>query len=634
MLNSSYFKNIGDVRHLFSLVGHNENLYGAPTVTDGSITFDAPDYRFSSVYEEDENGVFTRRDRLQNTTDHAITFSSAHSLFTFEGGEYEVYTQYNSWQTESMGAWQPLVTTVCAVGQYNRAARGAAPFLVLWSEQEKRGVAFHLFPNCSWKMSVTRVPKCAKYSQVVVEMGMLDDGAVTLAPGEVLALPEILCYEFTNKTDMDAYKLHAYMHKNYPRRTLPVIYNSWMYRFDHFTFDDIFSQIALAADLGVEYFVIDAGWFGKGKSWTQSVGDWSENMTGAFCGRMIEIADAVRAKGMRFGLWLEPERADVASDAVREHPEYYLHAHDYQSCVAFDFTDPCAREWMLGVLDGLIERYGVEYIKNDDNVDMLWDPKHASYREYHKGHNEFIKELRRRHPDLYITNCGAGGARLELASYRHFDSAWPSDNESPYVEMRMYKESILRMPPQNFEKWVAIHSQIGFEKFYSSFGQSPVGKADERVVACGDAVWKHVEAVSLSYLKGYMTGGPIGFSCDLSLISEHVFSALRTRIAAFKAEREFWRTAVVRILTDTPTVTVYQYSDMALSKVVLQIFTHKTVQDVFRVYPVLDARALYRTEDGTLLSGETIMKDGICRRIGDPWADIWNEMAEIVLTKE
>lgn len=633
MLSSSFFKNADDIRRLFDVVGLKECLYGAPVHADGKVTFDSADYRLETVYEQDENGVFARRDLLENTTDHPITFTTALSRFCFEGGEYEVYTQYNAWQNESTGAWQPLVTSVTAVGRYNRMAQNAAPFLVLWSAQENRGVAFHLIADCSWKMSATRESKYAKYARTVVEMGMLEDGAVTLAPGEKLVFPEIICYEITNKTDMDAYKLHAYMHKRYPRRTVPVIYNSWMYRFDHFTFDDIFSQIALAADLGVEYFVIDAGWFGKGASWTKSVGDWSENMTGAFAGRMIEVADEVRRKGMKFGLWLEPERADAASDSVQAHPEYYVHAHDWYPCCAFDFTNPEAREWMLGVIGGLIEHYGVAYIKNDDNVDMLWDPKHASYREYHEGHNAFIEELRRRYPDLYITNCAGGGGRLELSTYRYYDSSWPSDNESPYVEMRMYKESILRMPPQNFEKWTAIHSQKGFEKFYASFGQSPVGQKEERVVACGDAVWKHVEAVPLSYLKGYMTGGPIGFSCDLSLVSEHVFSELRDKVAAFKKEREFWRTAVARILCDTPTVTVYQYSDMALSKVVVQLFTGKTLQDVFRVYPVLDPDASYRMQDGTILMGKEIMEEGIRLQIGKPGEDVWNEMVEVILEK-
>jgi len=41
-------------------------------------------------------------------------------------------------------------------------------------------------------------------------------------------------------------------------------------------------------------------------------------------GRMTEFADLVRSLGMKFGLWMEPERALPTSKAAKEHPEFYL----------------------------------------------------------------------------------------------------------------------------------------------------------------------------------------------------------------------------------------------------------------------------------------------------------------------
>jgi alpha-galactosidase len=245
---------------------------------------------------------------------------------------------------------------------------------------------------------------------------------------------------------MDAYKLHAYMHKHYPRKSFPIIYNSWLYRFDKFTTEDILAQIPLAADIGAEYFVIDAGWFGKGKNWTVSVGDWSENLVTGFAGRMGEVADAVRAHGMKFGLWIEFERAHAKSDAIRDHEEYYTIAHEDTGVRFFDFANPEARAWMLDTVSGLIDKYGVKYIKNDNNVDMQWDPRHTGYYEYHKGRDAFIDALRAKYPDLYLTSCASGGEQMELANYTRFDSNWPSDNESPYVEMDIYKASLSLVP--------------------------------------------------------------------------------------------------------------------------------------------------------------------------------------------
>ena len=65
---------------------------------------------------------------------------------------------------------------------------------------------------------------------------------------------------------------------------------------------------------------------------------------------MIDIANSVRAAGMKFGLWLEPERANVNSDAMKEHPEFYLPITGDADNYLLDFANPDAVDWMLGVM--------------------------------------------------------------------------------------------------------------------------------------------------------------------------------------------------------------------------------------------------------------------------------------------
>lgn len=633
MLTKGFFNAIARGEDFFHGAGSFGVLMGRFEKENGMITLLGDGYRLSSRVTENEEGVFLREDTFENVSEEQVTLSSLASRFVFDGGEYEVYTQFNAWQNESAGAWQPLVTTVEAASTSNRTALGAAPFVALWSAQEGRGVAFHLLPNSAWRIRVKREFANAKYTRVAVELGFAEeDLRLCVAPGECIALPRILCYEFKNRTDMDAYKLHTYMHAHYPRRSLPIIYNSWLYRFDRFTADDILAQIPLAAELGAEYFVIDAGWFGKGELWTVSVGDWSENLVTGFAGRMGEVADAVRAHGMKFGLWIEFERAHAKSDAIRDHEEYYVIAREDKSVRFFDFANPEARAWMLDTVSGLIDKYGVAYIKNDNNVDMQWDPRHAGYYEYHKGRDAFVDALRAKYPDLYLTSCASGGEQMELANYTHFDSTWPSDNESPYVEMDIYKASLLRLPPQGFERWVAVHSLKGTEDFYRSFADG--GFNEERLVACGDAVWKQPVGVALSYLKGYMTGGPIGFSTDLTMLSDAAFAEMRAHVASIKKDRAFWRTVTARILCDTPTVTVYQYSDTALARAEIRLFTGKTKQTGFRVYPVLDPERVYTDGNGRAEKGSTWMYEGISLISEPVWRDNWYEMLEFTLIAE
>ena len=150
------------------------------------------------------------------------------------------------------------------------------------------------------------------------------------------------------------------------------------------------------------------------------------------------------------------------------------------------------------------------------------------------------------------------------------------------------------------------------------------------MIACGDAVWHNVVGVQPSYLEGYMTCGPIGFSCDLSLLSSIARKHFKEFVAKVKKNREFWKMAVARILCDTNTLTVFQYSDMALSKVVVQLYTNHTQQDHFRVYPVLNETKNYYINGNQILSGEEIAAEGLV--VSTPKGhDNWNEMLEIIL---
>lgn len=631
MIHMNYFSQGTLARSFFKGCGSFGEICGEVTRDGQSIVNRSEDYEIICRYEKDEYGVFSRKDTLRNISDKPIRVNTLKSRFVFRGDEYQVYTQFNNWQHESTGCWQPLSTGISVGSRSTRLTMGGTPFMVLWSEQANRGVAFHLIPKSAWEITATRIGAQSKHTNVVVDLGISDYGLdLQLQPGESVEMPEILCYEVRNKLDCDCWKLHNYMHNRAPRKAMPMLYNTWLCRFDNLDYDVLMRQAELAADLGLEYYLIDAGWFGKGAAWSLSVGDWKENQTGALYGKMIEVADKVRSLGMKFGLWLEPERAVPTADNVRDYPQYYIKGGTEEEPYYFlDFGNDEARNWMLNIVFDLIDHYGIEYIKDDYNADLFFDPKRTSFLNYHAGHAKFIKAIRDRYPNIYLTNCGSGGIRLDLNSYMLFDSAWPSDNESPYVEMRMYRDTMLRMPPQGFERWIAAHSIADHKDFYKCFEGSNSGKL-ERMVACGDAVWHHLVGVQESFMDGYMTCGPVGFSCDLRLLSEDALAHFKEKIAQIKEDRAFWKTAVGRILCDTKSVTTFQYSDVALNKIVVQMFTDETMQKEFCVYPVVDETRSYRLEDGSVRTGRQIAEEGL-PIVTETWLDNWHEMFQITL---
>lgn len=556
----------------------------------------------TSEIAKSDNGVYTRKGTLKNISKESVTINTLSSKFSLDGGEYEVFSQYNGWQNESIGSWQPLITSISSRSLSLRNTSSAVPFMALWSHQQNRGVAFHMQAYSAWEMRISRrYPGSGESAFIEAEFGVLNEGLnLELLPGEEIELPEIIYYDIFNKTDMDCWKLHKYLNDTYPRKSMPVIYNTWLYKFDRFSYDDILKQIDKAQELGVEYFVIDAGWFGNGEDWWPTRGDWEENQTFGLRGRTREIADEVRRHGMKFGFWLEPECASSTSEIAKQHPEYFLKDDSY----FIDFSNDDALNYIYNKTCELIDRFGGEFLKFDFNADLSFDIHSSGFIKYFNGHKKYIKMLKERYPNLYIENCASGGMRMSIRDGALYDSFWISDNHSPYHGLRIFKDSILRMPPQWIECFAVIASAKQLSPMYGTYDCA------DKIIACNNSDWDSVVGIHKSFLKGFLTGSPIGLSFDLTSLTDDVFNELKQFISQFKENRDFWKNAVCHILTDTETMLVLEFRNDDFSKVELVIFSKKTIQDNICVYPVLNDNYSYKFAD-KIKTAEEIFEEGI-----------------------
>lgn len=587
---------------IFSITGSFGEIKLDVTKTEGGFYCENEKIKINANIKKHKSGIYTRADSIKNLTSQEEKIYSIGSKFTLDGGEWEVYSQYNGWQNESLGGWAPLHSSIVSRCNSVRSSHDSAPILALWNKQSERGVVFHLNVESAWQMRVSRIYSGgAVAAHIEVEIGLLPEGlCMPLLPKETLILPEIIYYEFKCKRDLDSYKLHSYINDISPAKSLPVVFNSWLYKFDDFRFDDMACQLERARELGVEYFVIDAGWFGKSKNWFSGRGDWVENPEIGFEGRMAEFAELVRSYGMKFGFWLEPECAHENSDIYANHPEYFLRGN---GSLFLDFANEEAFDYILETVSGLIRKYGAEYIKFDFNADLEYDKDCSAFMKYAKAHDRFIQKIRESFPGIYLQNCGSGGTDMNLHTAILYDSFWPSDNESPYVGLRIYKDTLLRMPPRLIDCWCAIASVTEKTPVY--------GCPSDKIISCADAVWNHVEGVYPEYLKGYLMGSPIGLSFDLNSLSENSFAALKEIIREFKSRREFYMKALCHILSDTDSITVLQYRSDDLRECEIIAFTDKIMQDSVTVYPIVDADLDYALEDGRVVSGKSLSEDGI-----------------------
>ena len=166
---------------------------GAVHKTDKGFAADENGIRVETEEKIGAAGVTHRRTVIRNMAKKPLAATCLHDVFRFEGGDFEVYTQANTWMNESRGAWQPLHTCVEARCGGMRTSYGAAPVLALWNRQTGRGHVFHLMSDAMWEMRAAVVPGGQDKSSVAVEVGM--DARYlryVLKPGEVVALPEVV----------------------------------------------------------------------------------------------------------------------------------------------------------------------------------------------------------------------------------------------------------------------------------------------------------------------------------------------------------------------------------------------------------------------------------------------------------
>ena len=241
-----------------------------------------------------------------------------------------------------------------------------------------------------------------------------------------------------------------------------VTFNTWFARGAAIDADVVRGEMLRAAPLGVELFVVDAGWYagaGAGGRWDfdSGLGSWEPDPV-RFPGGLKPLADYAHGLGMKFGIWVEPERVDPSVVGGIGFDERWLATRGGQ--YGFDrtaqvcFASEAARRWVLDRLIDFMTRVQPDYLKWDNNGWIncdrdghghgLTDGNFAHVR----GLYGVLAALRERFPQLVIENVSGGGNRLDLGMLRYTDVAWMSDDtvSSAHVRHNVQGLSVL-FPP-------------------------------------------------------------------------------------------------------------------------------------------------------------------------------------------
>ncbi|MGB4135681.1 MAG: alpha-galactosidase [Microbacterium sp.] len=299
---------------------------------------------------------------------------------------------------------------------------------------------------------------------------LLIDGEVVLAPGDAYA-PPTQFFSWGVGLDELSGRYHRYIrnrpsHVSSPR---PITLNVWEAVYFDQSLEKLTALATAAAEVGVERFVLDDGWFGGRRDPTRGLGDWVVS-TEVWPEGLRPLIEHVHRLGMEFGIWVEPEMINPDSDLARAHPEWILRAGaglppESRHQQALNLSAPDCFAHVRDALEALIAENGISYLKWDHNRDLIeaGDGRGApAVRAQTLAAYRLMADLKTRFPDLEIESCSSGGARVDLGVLAHADRVWASDTIDPLERQRIQRWTSLLLPPE------LIGSHIGDERAHTT----------------------------------------------------------------------------------------------------------------------------------------------------------------------
>ncbi|HZP47066.1 MAG TPA: glycoside hydrolase family 36 protein [Vicinamibacterales bacterium] len=404
-----------------------------------------------------------------------------------------------------------------------------------------------------------------------------------------------------------------------------VTYNTWFAYGTEIDEATLEAEMDRQAALGVELFVVDAGWYeGAGAGgpfdFDAGLGSWTPDAA-RFPNGLRPLRDYAHALGMQFGIWVEPERVNLALVGAPGIQEAWLATsggsygsdHAAQICLSV----AAARQYILDRLTDLIDAVQPDYLKWDNNMWVNCDRDGHEHGAtdgnfaHVQGLYQVLGALRDRYPALLLENVSGGGNRLDLGMLRFTDAAWMDDRTAPSVHVR-----------HNIEGLSAVFPPAYLLSFVTDHDTEPLHDSPDLPL----------------YFRSRMAGA-LGLCFRGDGFSDGDLAGIAHEIDIYKAMRDTQRAAAAALLTgqaqpaDGPPWDVLQESASGNGQSLLWAYQSDQGTDTILVRPTgLIADATYDVQSvdtGSLgtATGAAIMADGI-RLIQSP-----NTAAHVLLLR-
>jgi alpha-galactosidase len=507
-----------------------------------------------------------------------------------------------------LGPMTPLSASLMLTTEWGYSSRTNLPFFFLENASNTAGLFVAIGWTGQWKANIQ-----ANYlSHTLRLQGGMSELNLKLAPGEEITSPVILAGCFRGTLADGSNRLRRLIRENYAppvgseQLEAPILYTTWFdigAELDEQLFKTLVDR---AAGLGIEIIMLDAGWY-KGTlthKYTDMAGTWLSisNPLGnwelgeersRFPSGLRALADYVRSRGLKFGLWFEPERSGPESLLAEKHPDWLIAPVPPRRWRVVDFGRLEVQEYFSQILDRYIRELDIRYIRWDQNLEQLpyWQSHDSEGRRgiteirHLEGIHRVEDFIRRNHPQVILESCAGGGNRIDLATIQRRHTYWISDQTMDPLIVKFHLEGLNHFLPGNgqmvaFSPPKETYQQPGFE---------------------------FPDIAFQSYF-----GGAFGIAGRLHEWPQSLESLARKHIAAFKGIRRFLAEDFYLLelqARDLETWSGWQFHDPKTGEGFVQAFRIRSSEGARRlVMKALDSKNLYRFTD--IYTGETFTAQG------------------------
>ncbi|MEI6048186.1 MAG: alpha-galactosidase [Bacteroidota bacterium] len=436
----------------------------------------------------------------------------------------------------------------------------------------------------------------------------------SLEPGRTFKTPSFIFTYSSKGKGLASRNLHHWA-RNYGiidgNKSRFTLLNNWETTFFNFNETKLTGLLDDTKKMGLDLFLLDDGWFANKYPRNDDragLGDWQENKAKLpnGLGYLVKEADN---RGVKFGIWIEPEMVNPKSELYENHPDWVLKFPNrpevyFRNQLTLDLSNPKVQDFVYTTVDGMLTKNpGIAFIKWDCNSMItnpysvyLKDKQSHLYIDYVNSLYSVLDRLRQKYPNLPIMLCSGGGGRVDYGALKYFTEFWASDDTDPLER---------------------VYIQWGYSYFFPAISMC------NHITSWGKQ--------SLKFKTDVAMMGKMGYDIEVNKMTDNELKFSQNAIINYKRLSDvIWHGDLYRLVSPyEENRAVLMYVNATKNKAVLfaytlnsrygETFNRVRLQgiDPFKTYKIVEINALSEgrrfgpTENGKSYTGDYLMKIGI-----------------------